>query len=232
MYNPHQSISRTPAYGRLSGVPTLTALAVFTLLISLIMGSCSGKGHAGGSDSVAPEEAPADTTADQTEDRADIPMTAEGVDRISVGMLTRHIPPESEGVYDSVYVENGYGSNTYLFFINGRPLFTAYEFTEGTVDVLSAESPQVVVVRPDGSTLRLGDSFAEVLELPGVEAVWENADDDGMWCWQWRGLWFQPDQSRLSEELSRRLYNDSEAPAASAFTPEIRIGYIGTGLPW
>lgn len=98
--------------------------------------------------------------------------------------------------------------------------------------MISAESPHIVVCAPEGEMLRIGDEFSRVLSLPGVEAEWEDSDDEGMWCWHWRGIWFQPDQSHLPEALSRELYSDVAPPADAAFTPGVRIGYIGTGLPW
>lgn len=193
--------------------------------------SCSGSGAKVNQDSGAVDSPVADTVA--AAPAAEILLTARGLDTIGIGMRTGDIPQSKDGVYDFVSAEDGYeGTNTYIFVRGESPLFTAYEFTPGIIDVISAESPLVAVAAPDGSRLHLGDEFAQVLSLPGVQAEWENADGDGMWCWQWEGLWFQPDQSRLSEELSRELYSDVAPPATSSFTSEVKIGYIGTGLPW
>lgn len=203
------------------------------LIMLLLLSACGGKRDAG-STGVA-DSATADTAAPRPQapaEPADHEITSEGVERINVGMQTAHIPHEDEGFYDSVSKEEGNESNTYLFLSGDTPMLSAYEFTEGTIDVVSAESPHIVVLTPDGGTLRLGDEFSRVLLLPGVTAEWENADDDGMWCWHWKGIWFQPDQTRLPEALSRELYSNVAPPSPEAFTSEAKIGYIGTGLPW
>lgn len=208
-------------------VALTTSLAAILMLIS---GGCSGKGKADGK-----VDTPADTMQAIEEEPAapvDIELTSEGVGSVSIGMEIAMIPESVPGVYDAVESESGYGSNSYIFMWDGRSVFTAYEFTEGKIDVVSADSPRVYVKAPDNKELRLGGEFKDVLGLPGVQAEWENADGEGMWCWRWNGIWFQPDQSHLSEELSRELYNDAAEPSASSFTRDVRIGYIGTGLPW
>lgn len=200
-------------------------------LTVVLLTACGGKNNRDAADSLA--DTGVVTAADTIPAApADIVITADGIGPVKIGMLTDQIPPEHDGIYDSIHSEEGYESNTYLFLDGETPLFTAYEFTKGTLDVISAESPRVVVVGPDDIRLHLGDEFSGVLALPGVEAQWENADGEGMWCWTWQGLWFQPDQSHLSEQLSRELYSDVAPPAKSSFTPDAKIGYIGTGLPW
>lgn len=208
------------------------SMATLLLLLLPLLPGCGGKSGADSSrpaDSTTTTATPAPQTTDAETDHA---LTSEGVERIQVGMQTAHIPHQDEGFYDSMEKEEGNESNTYLFLRGGNPLLSAYEFTEGTIDVVSAESPRIVVLTPDGGTLRLGDEFSRVLLLPGVTAEWENADDEGMWCWHWQGIWFQPDQTHLPEALSRELYSDVAPPSPESFTSEARIGYIGTGLPW
>ncbi|MDE5902190.1 MAG: hypothetical protein K2O78_03800 [Muribaculaceae bacterium] len=207
-------------------------LAGVVIVAGITLTACSGSDKERHADTLresVKESAPA---ADTLAAPADHELTAQGVERIRVGMQTAHIAPSDEGVYDTMTKEEGNESNSYIFLYGGAPLFCAYEFTEGTIDVVSAESPHIVVRTPEGGVLRIGDEFSRVLALPGVEAEWEDSDDEGMWCWHWRGIWFQPDQSRLPEALSRELYSDVAPPAADAFTSEARIGYIGTGLPW
>ena len=207
--------------------------ACAVIMISVGISGCSGRDSARQEDDTLQDtltETP--LMADTIAGPADHELTAGGVERIQIGMQTAHIPPYEEGVYDEMTKEEGNESNSYIFFYGGAPHFCAYEFTEGTIDVISAESPHIVVCAPEGEMLRIGDEFSRVLSLPGVEAEWEDSDDEGMWCWHWRGIWFQPDQSHLPEALSRELYSDVAPPADAAFTPGVRIGYIGTGLPW
>lgn len=201
------------------------------LLLILVIGGCSKKGErrTSDTDTVSAVSQQSDTSESEPQD---IVMTGEGISPVTVGMQISLIPEDSAGIYDSVVSEEGYESNSYVFISEGKPMFTAYEFTPGTIDVVSADSPRIVVAAPDGKQLRLGGEFADVLSLPGVEAEWESADGEGMWCWRWEGLWFQPDQSHLPDGLSRALYNDAKAPGAEMMTPEVKIGYIGTGLPW
>lgn len=204
---------------------------ILTILLFIILTGCSGKGKGGEVDSHISETA---TAADDipAEQPADIFLTPQGVGAIVIGMKVEEIPDMVEGLYDSVIPEEGYESNSYLFMQNGEAIFTAYEFTPGTIDVISADSRSVKVKISENEELSLGSPFSKVVGLPGVVAEWENADGEGMWCWRWKGLWFQPDQQGLPENLSRELYTEVAPPSTSSFTPEVKIGYIGTGLPW
>lgn len=78
----------------------------------------------------------------------------------------------------------------------------------------------------------IGDSFANVLSIPGVQAEWIGYDDGGMWYWTWDGLWFAPSQQGLGEILSRKLYDSKETPSAADFSDDVKVGFIGTGLPF
>lgn len=109
--------------------------------------------------------------------------------------------------------------------------FVAYDFGEGKIDVLNVIGTDIKVKSPEGE-FGLGDSFSKVLQLPGVTAEWLGYDDSGMWYWTWEGLWFAPSQDKLSPELSRLLYNSETEPAASDFSEENTVGFIGTGLPF
>lgn len=205
-------------------------LSLLILITIIFLSSCSGKKASDSRDCTETDTCVTDSVVSVTP--SELMLTSEGIGEITIGMLTSQIPLELPGVYDSVHSEDGYESNTYLFMEDGKPLFTAYEFTEGTLDVVSAESPRVFVMAPDGTKLRIGEEFSKVLALPGVEAEWENADGEGMWCWNWKGIWFQLDQAHLPEELSRELYSSIAPPSSTSFTSDARIGYMGTGLPW
>lgn len=162
----------------------------------------------------------------------DVTLTPLGIKPVKVGMRIAEIQPKVENLYDTIVREEGYDSNSYYFMLGGNKRFTAYEFESGVVNVLSAEARSVVVNAPDGCELRLGDSFRKVLGLKGVNSVWQSADGEGMWCWNWQGIWFVPDQNDLPDVLAHKLYNQTSAPRVSDFPEDVEIGYIGTGLPW
>ena len=229
MIDSGKDISREKHFGILiSRRPAILVAVTASLILS---GSCSGKGGEKKGESAHPDT-PAVVTPEQDVTPSDIILTPDGIGPVRIGMSTDSIPERCPGIYDSVVAEEGYESNSYLFLEEGRAVFTAYEFTPGRIDVIGAESPRVVVAAPEDVFLRLGGEFRGVLGLPGVKADWEHVDSDGMWCWSWRGIWFQPDQSHLPEGLGNKLYNDKEIPEADLFTSDVRIGYIGTGLPW
>lgn len=233
MFNNKQILeSMGNTLSKISGT-SLKALFLFLICSLLLVGlpGCSGKGKGNPADTPSPESAlsPDDTPAQQP---ADVYLTAEGIGPVTVGMKVGEIPESIDGLYDAVVAEEGYESNSYVFMREGEALFTAYEFTPGTLDVISADSPSVMVKTPDGETISLGSPFSMVIALKGAVAEWENADGEGMWCWRWEGIWFQPDQHGLSDVLSKELYNEIAPPSKSSFTPDVTVGYIGTGLPW
>ncbi|MDE6235497.1 MAG: hypothetical protein K2M56_07090 [Muribaculaceae bacterium] len=163
---------------------------------------------------------------------SDAQLTPLGVDPIRTGMRISEIQPKIENLYDSISRQNGYESTCYYFYLQGNQRFTVYEFDSGIVNAVSADNRSIVVKGDKGQELRLGDSFRKVLGLKDVNAVWQAGDGDGMWCWNWQGIWFYPDQENLPDVLAHKLYNQTTAPQTSDFSDDIEIGYMGTGLPW
>lgn len=163
----------------------------------------------------------------------DAQLTSRGIIPIKVGMRVVDIKPQVENLYDSIIPEKGYESNTYHFYLDNEERFTAYEFEAGTISLVAANNPSIVVKDLEGREMaRIGEPFTKVLQLPGVKSQWETGDDDGMWVWIWQGIWFIPDQSNLTEKLVHKLYNPNVAPSASDFSEEVTVSYMGTGLPW
>ena len=65
-----------------------------------------------------------------------------------------------------------------------------------------------------------------------MESEWAGMDDNGIWFWKWNGLYFGVDETDMAETLGDALTDGNRPPRASMFTPDVRIGYIATGLPF
>lgn len=196
--------------------------------VAIAVTSCGGqKGQTVDSDSIhEPETVESEPVATE-----EILLTSEGVGIIAIGMPMSEIPDSVPGLYTSK--ENGASPDavTVTFSNPDGQQFVAYDFGEGNVDVINVIGNDVKVqgVR---ETLDFSSPFSKVLELPGVEAEWTGYDDGGMWYWKWHGLWFAPTQENLSTDLSHRLYHSGQAPTFKDFTEDVKIGFIGTGLPF
>lgn len=195
----------------------------------LMLSSCSSK-----------NEKPHDTVTIEPDHTPELPkkvvndvnLSPLGIGPIKTGMRISEIKPKVENLYDSIVRQGGYESNSYYFFLEGNQRFTVYEFDSGIVNVISADNRSVVVDDGNGGGIRVGDSFRKVLNLRDANSVWQSADGEGMWCWNWHGIWFVPEQEDLPDVLAHKLYNQTSAPRASDFPDDVQIGYIGTGLPW
>lgn len=158
-------------------------------------------------------------------------LSKDSIGTLAVGMETNDLPAVVDGLYDSSVPGTTTDALTIHFHRGDVDEFVAYDFGEGRIDVIEAVGPDVKV-KTNAGDLELGDSFVKVLELPGVQTEWTGYDDGGMWYWVWEGIWFAPVQDTLPEGLSKLLYNSSKAPEKSDFTENIKIDFIGTGLPF
>lgn len=158
-------------------------------------------------------------------------ITKDSVGRVAVGMSLAELPDRVEGLYS--HKEQGASPDAVtVTFSNGDgEQFVAYDFGEGTVDVINVIGRDVLVGGPEGA-FGLGAPFFRVLSLPGVEPEWAGYDNGGCWYWIWEGLWFAPSQEGLSASLASKLYHSGQAPEASDFTGSETVGFIGTGLPF
>lgn len=205
---------------------------LLALVVLVVLPQACGSKQGSADDTLAIEH---DTTAieESVKEMREASLNARGIEPVTISKRISEIRPSEPALYDTIVREAGYGSNSYSFMFDGKSRFTVYEFESGVVDVIAIDDASVYVTADDDERIVLGDPFSKVLNLKGVNAVWQNADDgEGMWCWTWRGLWFQPDQQNLNDALSHSLYNPNSEPRKEDFTPEITIGYIGTGLPW
>lgn len=208
----------------------ILAIMMFGLLMSQLAACSSGEREIIRKDTVT--IAPDPTPPMPEHAISDVAISPRGVGPIRTGMRISEIKPSVENLYDTIVRESGYDSNSYYFILDGETRFSVYEFESGIVNVVAADNPTVVVNGPDGCRLRIGDSFNRIVEIKDSNAVWQSVDGDGMWCWNWQGLWFVPEQDKLDDRLAHKLYNQTCSPQRSDFPDDVKIGYIGTGLPW
>lgn len=197
-------------------------------VMAIVLASCGGKKSEAyeESDSVAIMEM-VDIVAGER-----IPtLTKDSLGEVYVGRRMAELADSVPGLYS--HKENGASPDavTVTFSNADGAQFVAYDFGEGNVDVINLVGRDVAVSTPGGD-VRLGDSFEKILSLPGVVAEWSGYDDSGSWYWTWEGIWFAPSAESLTPELSRVLYQSAEEPAADKFSDEVKIGFIGTGLPF
>lgn len=200
------------------------------LFLTLLLASCGGKKNietATDSDTTSVEDA-VEEAADTT-----YYLTSENLGPVIIGERMTAIPESCDRLYTSRVHADSHIGNVVAFYDNEEQMFTIFDYMEGNVDMIVLDSPRIKVAAPGGD-IALGDSFMNILSLPSVEAEWIQDDDgtSGKWFWTWSGLWFGIDESHLTEKLSSHLYNGATQPMAEDFDETVRIGYIGTGLPY
>jgi hypothetical protein len=158
-------------------------------------------------------------------------LTHDSIGPVHVGEQIAQLPEAVANLYDVVLPTETPDAMAYTYLLADVPQFTIYDFMEGKVDVIALEGNARAVSTPDGQ-IRVGDEFSKVLALKGVESEWESLDDTGIWYWKWNGLYFGVDESGISEKLGEALCNGQKPPRAADFTPDVKIGYIATGLPF
>lgn len=202
-------------------------LWAFAALLAAGCGGNKPQGPIADSDSVALHDIEAVVEAVGNSCR----ITKDSVGQVAVGMSLAELPDRIAGLYS--HKEQGASPDAVtVTFSNGDgEQFVAYDFGEGTVDVINVIGRDVHVGGPD-CEFGLGAPFSRVLSLPGVEAEWAGYDNGGCWYWIWEGLWFAPSQEGLSVPLASKLYHSGQAPVASDFTGSETVGFIGTGLPF
>ena len=154
-----------------------------------------------------------------------------GIASIKIDMPVQSLPDSVEGLYNKITKISIPDAVTYEFSDDEGLRFIGYDFGDSRIDLISLDTPDIKVKTSDGE-IALGDNFSSVFSLPGLETEWIDYDDGGVWFWRWQGLWFAPTQHKLTQSLSQKLYNSDKAPVASDFNDEVKIGYIGTGIPF
>lgn len=158
-------------------------------------------------------------------------LTADSIGPIRVGEAISDLPVAVANLYDHMITADTPDAMAYTFLLADIPQFTIYDFMEGKADVIALEGDARAVNTPDGE-LRVGDEFSKVLALKGVESEWGGYDDNGVWYWKWNGLYFGVDETGMKETLADALTDGNRPPRAALFTPDVKIGYIATGLPF
>lgn len=199
-----------------------------SLLVALLMCACSDKSSKT-ADSATVE---ADTVATLPESDGTVAIiTNQGVGPVKCKTLVAEVRPSVENLYDTIIPEEEYEYTSYKFMLNGHERFCGYDFGDGIISVVSASDASVVASTPDGE-LAIGMPFTKVLSLKGVTPEFQSLDGEGMWCWIWQGLYFQPSQSQLPQRLSSKLYSAGSTPTVDDFDDNVTIEYIGTGMPY
>lgn len=212
----------------------IRVILLANICLSLFMlASCGGKENtsAAGSESVQFPQLPIDTLAAVKE----YSITQFGIDTICVGMSVADIPEKVDGLYDTFAPGpdiSDIEALQYDFSLNGNVRFSILDFGDGLVDVVFVSDYTIDVQLPNGKApLVLGEDMSRVLELPGVHSKWNPYDSLGFWAWEWQGLWFMFDKDGINESNSMKLFNAHQPPTASDLR-DMKIGYIGTGLPY
>lgn len=206
---------------------------IFTLaLVSLFLASCSGNKTMKSEDSASQtENKETEVQTKSTEDTSKFYLTSDSIGPIHLGLSVNELPRYVASLYDQYEHSDTPDAMTIIFLKDNKPQFIVYDFGEAEVDVIATLSQDIKVNSPNGP-ISLGDPFTKVLSLEGAEPEWVNFENDGMWHWKWEGLWFAPAQNPLPEKLVTKLFNHDAAPEISDFTDEVKIDFIGTGLPY
>lgn len=158
-------------------------------------------------------------------------LTSDSIGPVRVGYEISDLPAAVPNLYDMMLTTETPDAMAYTMMLADVPQFTIYDFMEGKVDVIALEGNSRSIMTPNGE-IRVGDEFAKVLALPGVQSEFESMDDMGIWYWKWHGLYFGIDETNLPESFGNALSEGKRPPRASEFTPAVKIGYIATGLPF
>ena len=158
-------------------------------------------------------------------------LTADGIDDIKIGMSVNDIPKFIETLYSRIEPGSISDAMTIAFYEEDKETFIAYDFGEAAIDVITLSGDAVKVKSPDGD-LSIGTSFMKVVNLPDVYAEWVDNEGIGTWYWRWNDLWFGVAPETINEKLSKTLYGQNTVPEADDFNENVKIGFIGTGLPF
>lgn len=158
-------------------------------------------------------------------------ITKDSIGGIWIGQSVNEVSDSIPGLYTHVTHGASPDAVTITFCGPEGERFIAYDFGEGKIDVLNLIN-SMVKVRNGERSFGIGDSFSNILSLPGVETEWSEYENSGTWYWKWDSLWFAPSQESVTAGLSRKLYHSDTCPEAEDFDESVKIGFIGTGLPF
>ncbi len=158
-------------------------------------------------------------------------LTADSIGPVRVGEEISDLPAAVPNLFDMMVTTETPDAMAYTMMLADIPQFTIYDFMEGKVDVIALEGNSRSIMTPNGE-VHVGDEFAKVLALPGVQSEFQSIDDMGIWYWKWQGLYFGVDETNIPESLGNALSEGKRPPRASEFPSSVKIGYIATGLPF
>ncbi len=205
----------------------LYTVGIFLLLLA----SCNGNKTETAGYSAKSDSARTESMESPVAGPVEFFLTSDSIGPVRVGEKISDLPQAVANLYDVVLTTETPDAMAYTFLLADVPQFTIYDFMEGKVDVIALEGNARAINTPDGE-MRTGDEFSKVLALKGVESEFQNFDDSGIWYWKWNGLYFGVDETGISESLGAALSEGKRPPRASEFTPDVKIGYIATGLPF
>lgn len=201
--------------------------AVTATVSVMILSACSADKHTiGDSETISVTE-----DMESTDSIPHYVFTPEGIGSITPGMRIGEWPEETNGLYTHIDNESGGEADQYNFYKDDELSFTVLDFGEGKADLIIVDNPEMDV-KVGNNTVNMNTPFSLLLSNPEVKPEWEQLDDEGMWYWKVNGLWFAPSQENLTPALTDKLYNPATPPVKADFPEDVKIGYIGTGLPF
>lgn len=200
------------------------------IMLALALGACAGN-NANQNNTDTNDSLPATEMESLDVDSVSYVLTKDSIGPVKIGEMVSTLPEAVPDLYDLILTSETPDAMAYTFLLEDVPQFTVYDFSNNKIDVIVLEGNARGISTPDGE-LRVGDEFEKVFKLPGVKSEFESFEGDGLWYWEWNGLWFGVDEANISEKLADALCEGRRPPMAALFNPSVRIGYIGTGLPF
>lgn len=197
---------------------------------ALTLAGCSGNKKAAqpaaDTDSAFIQEAEAAIDSIQTPT-----LTAQGIGDVRIGMALDSVPQGQINLYDNIVADDSGEFKALNFRLGDKDMFTVTDYDDGKVDMISLYTSEVGVAVPN-DTLRIGDSFTKLLKQSGVTTEFVSMDDMGVWYWRYKDLWFWPAEEGMSQELNNAMSERRNPPSAAIIGDKVKIGYIGTGVPF
>lgn len=197
---------------------------------ALTLAGCSGNKKAAQSaadtDSAFIQEAEVAVDSIQTPS-----LTAQGIGDVRIGMALDSVPQGQINLYDNIVADDSGEFKALNFRLGDKDMFTVTDYDDGKVDMISLYTSGVGVAVPN-DTLRIGDPFIKLLKQSGVTTEFVSMDDMGVWYWRYKDLWFWPAEEGMSQELSNAMSERRNPPSAAMIGDGVKIGYIGTGVPF
>lgn len=158
-------------------------------------------------------------------------LTAQGIGDVRIGMALDSVPQGQINLYDNIVADDSGEFKALNFRLGDKDMFTVTDYDDGKVDMISLYTSEVGVAVPN-DTLRIGDSFNKLLKQSGVTTEFVSMDDIGVWYWRYKDLWFWPAEEGMSQELNNAMSERRNPPSAAMIGDKVKIGYIGTGVPF